>query len=111
MELFNRRETAAILGVSLTTLDKMRENKKIGYYQSCPGGKVQFTRKHIEQYWERIESEPREKYARKTDFLMEWAVAECQILQRPFFCAQILFSDGGRSFEIQSEEQTIAHYP
>ena len=36
---------------------------------------------------------------------------ECQILQRPFFCAQILFSDGGRSFEIQSEEQTIAHYP
>ena len=42
---------------------------------------------------------------------MEWAVAECQILQRPFFCAQILFSDGGRSFEIQSEEQTIAHYP
>ena len=65
MELFNRRETAAILGVSLTTLDKMRENKKIGYYQSCPGGKVQFTRKHIEQYWERIESEPREKYARK----------------------------------------------
>ena len=41
------------------------ENKKIGYYQSCPGGKVQFTRKHIEQYWERIESEPREKYARK----------------------------------------------
>jgi excisionase family DNA binding protein len=65
MELFNRRETAAILGVSLTTLDKMRENKKIGYYQSCPGGKVQFTRKHIEQYWERIESSPREKYARK----------------------------------------------
>lgn len=34
-------------------------------YQSCPGGKVQFTRKHIEQYWERIESSPREKYARK----------------------------------------------
>ena len=65
MELFNRKETAAILGVSITALDKMRENKKIGYYQSCPGGKVQFTRKHIEQYWERIESEPREKYARK----------------------------------------------
>ena len=64
-ELFNRRVMAATLGVSLTTLDKMRENKKIGYYQSCPGGKVQFTRKHIEQYWERIESEPREKYARK----------------------------------------------
>ena len=42
---------------------------------------------------------------------MEWAVAECQILQRPFFCAQILFSDGGRSFEIQSEEHTVARYP
>lgn len=42
---------------------------------------------------------------------MEWAVAECQILQRPFFCAQILFSDGGRSFEIHGEEHIIARNP
>ena len=65
MEMYNRQEAAAILGISLNTLDKLREDKKIGYYQSCPGGKVQFTRRHIEQYWKRIESQPREKYARK----------------------------------------------
>ena len=57
MELFNRKETAAILGVSITTLDKMRENKKIGYYQSCPGGKVQFTRKHIRSEERRVGKE------------------------------------------------------
>lgn len=48
MEMYNRQEAAAILGISLNTLDKLREDKKIGYYQSCPGGKVQFTRRHVE---------------------------------------------------------------
>ncbi len=65
MKFYTRKETAAILGVSLTTLDNMRKNRKIGFYQTMPGGKLQFTQRHIEQYWDRIEKEPREKYARK----------------------------------------------
>ena len=65
MEYYTRKETAAILGVSLTTLDNMRKSRRIGFYQSMPGGKLLFSKRHIEQYWDRIEKEPREKYARK----------------------------------------------
>ena len=65
MTLYSRKEAAAILGVSMTTLDKMREDHKIGYLQARPGGKVQFTQSHIDKYFQRIEQEPREKYARK----------------------------------------------
>lgn len=56
MTLYSRKEAAAILGVSMTTLDKMREDRKIGYLQARPGGKVQFTQSHIDKYFQRIES-------------------------------------------------------
>ena len=65
MKYYTRKETAAILGVSLSTLDTMRKNRTIGFYQAVPGGKLHFTQRHIEHYWDRIEKEPREKYARK----------------------------------------------
>lgn len=65
MDYYTRKETAAILGVSLTTLDNMRKSGRIGFYQSMPGGKLLFSKKHIEQYWERIEKEPKLRYARK----------------------------------------------
>lgn len=38
---------------------------KPSYLQARPGGKVQFTQSHIDKYFQRIEQEPREKYARK----------------------------------------------
>ena len=46
MTLYSRKEAAAILGVSMTTLDKMREDRKIGYLQARPGGKCN-SRSHI----------------------------------------------------------------
>ena len=32
--MFSRKETAKILGISLKTLDALREDKRIGYYFS-----------------------------------------------------------------------------
>ena len=43
MEFFSRKQTAKMLGVSLSTLDNLRQERKIGYYQKYPGCKVQFT--------------------------------------------------------------------
>lgn len=42
-----------------------KKMKNLGYLQARPGGKVQFTQSHIDKYFQRIEQEPREKYARK----------------------------------------------
>ena len=43
MKLYSRVEAAEMLGIGLTTLDKLRKSGKIGYYQAVPGGKVHFT--------------------------------------------------------------------
>ena len=55
MKLYSRIEAANLLGIGLTTLDKLRKEGKIGYYQATPGGKVQFTRAQLDSYLERAE--------------------------------------------------------
>ena len=59
MELYTRSEAAALLGVTVRKLDEIRAKRLIGYYQSCPGGKVQFSKTHLEKYLQRIEKSPR----------------------------------------------------
>ena len=59
MKLYSRVEAAEMLGIGLTTLDKLRKSGKIGYYQAVPGGKVQFTDAQLEAYLERAERRPR----------------------------------------------------
>ena len=59
MKLYSRMEAAEMLGIGLTTLDKLRKSGKIGYYQAVPGGKVQFTDAQLEAYLERAERRPR----------------------------------------------------
>ena len=55
MEMFSRKGTAKILGISLKTLDALREDKRIGYYQVRPGCKVQFTQAQIDKYLKKSE--------------------------------------------------------
>lgn len=63
MKLYSRIEAAALLGIGLTTLDKLRKEGKLSYYQATPGGKVQFTRAHLDAYLE--QAERRAKRVRK----------------------------------------------
>ena len=65
MTLYSRKEAAAILGVSMTTLDKMREDRKIGYLQARPGGQVQLTLSLFYIYWLSIDLVGREIYGLK----------------------------------------------
>ena len=65
MEFFSRKQTAKMLGVSLSTLDNLRQEGKIGYYQKYPGCKVQFTQAHIDKYLKRVEREDREPKIRR----------------------------------------------
>ena len=62
MKLYSRVEAAGMLGVGLTTLDKLRKAGKLGYYQATPGGKVQFTRAQLDAYLERAERKARKTY-------------------------------------------------
>ena len=59
MELYSRSEAAAMLGITVRKLDELRARRLIGYYQRCPGGKVQFSMAHLEKYLQRIEKSPR----------------------------------------------------
>ena len=59
------KQTAKMLGVSLSTLDNLRQERKIGYYQKYPGCKVQFTQAHIDKYLKRVEREDREPKIRR----------------------------------------------
>lgn len=46
MEMFSRKETAEILGISLKTLDALREDKRIGYTIRCtPAAKCSLLRR------------------------------------------------------------------
>ena len=47
MRLYSRAETAKKLGIGLATLDRLRAEGKIGFYQQRPNCKVQFTQVHI----------------------------------------------------------------
>lgn len=60
-----KKADAKMLGVSLSTLDNLRQERKIGYYQKCPGCKVQFTQAHIDKYLKRVEREDREPKIRR----------------------------------------------
>ena len=53
--MFSRKGTAKILGISFKTLDALREDKRIGYYQVRPGCKVQFTQAQIDKYLKKSE--------------------------------------------------------
>ena len=48
-----------LLGITVRKLDELRARRLIGYYQRCPGGKVQFSMAHLEKYLQRIEKSPR----------------------------------------------------
>ena len=49
MRLYSRAETAKKLGIGLATLDRLRAEGKIGFYQQRPNCKVQFTQVHIDR--------------------------------------------------------------
>jgi excisionase family DNA binding protein len=50
MEFFTRKETAAMLGIHINYLDRLRSQGKIAYYQRLPGKMVQFSREQINAY-------------------------------------------------------------
>ena len=58
MELYTRSEAAAQLGITVRKLDQLKAQRRIGIYQSCPGGKVLFSQAHIDKYLQRIEKTP-----------------------------------------------------
>ena len=57
--LLTRKEAAAMLGISVNTLDKWRQEGKIGYYQPRPGCKVMFTLSHLDKFLGQTEHTPR----------------------------------------------------
>ena len=65
MDFLNRKQAAKFLGVSLSTLDTLRYEHKISYYQKHPGCKVQFSKAQLEKYLDRVEREVREARKRK----------------------------------------------
>ena len=62
LDVYKRQE----LGISVNTLDKLREERKIGFYQTCYGGRVRFSRAHLEKYIEKIEKPPVVRGRRRT---------------------------------------------
>lgn len=62
MKLYTRKEAAQILGVGLTTLDKLRNTGRLGYYQAVPGGKVQFTQQQLDAFLIKAERHPKRGY-------------------------------------------------
>jgi len=54
LKKYSRKEAAEILGISLSTLDKLRAERKIGYYQAGEGCKVQFTQEDLDKYMKRV---------------------------------------------------------
>lgn len=65
MTLYSRAEAAELLGIGLTTLDKLRRKGKIGYYQIRPGCKVQFSQMHIDKFLNRNEQTITEVHIKK----------------------------------------------
>ena len=50
MPMYTREEAAEILGVCVNTLDRMRKERKIGYYQARPRCAVKFSQEHIDKH-------------------------------------------------------------
>ncbi len=65
MEFLNRKQAAEYLGISLTTLDNLRLEQKISFYQKNPGCKVQFSKAQLDKYLEKVEREAKEPRKRK----------------------------------------------
>lgn len=65
-KLYTRKETAKILGVSLTTLDAARNNGEIAFVQYVPNGCVYFTDVGIQEYVEKCTHRARPKEKRVT---------------------------------------------
>lgn len=61
--LISRKETAHILGISLTTLDAARNEGLISYVQYVTGGCVYFTEAAIQEYVARCTHRARTKEA------------------------------------------------
>lgn len=49
-KLYTRKEAAAILGVSIATLDTARANGAISFVQYVPNGCVYFTNEAMQEY-------------------------------------------------------------
>ena len=62
MPLYSREEAAEILGVRVNILDRMRKERKIGYYQARPRCAVKFSQDHIDRYLKRVEQDPKELF-------------------------------------------------
>jgi len=60
LNMYSRKEAAEILGISLRTLDQLRKDRKIGFYQAREGHKVQFTQAHIDKYLKGLDHQPKE---------------------------------------------------
>lgn len=61
--LYNRQEAAEILGISVSTLDKLRSERKIGYYQMHSRCHIQFSQAHLDRFQKSIEVQPCREYA------------------------------------------------
>lgn len=49
-KLYTRKEAAALLGISMTSLDEARYAQAITYVQYVPGGSVFFTEEALQAY-------------------------------------------------------------
>ena len=49
-KMFSRKEAAAMLGISVSTLDNARKAGEISYVQFVPGGCVFFTDDGLDEY-------------------------------------------------------------
>ena len=56
--LYTRKQAAEALGVSMTTLDKLRRERKIGYYQMHSRCWIRFSQAHLDQYLKALENTP-----------------------------------------------------
>lgn len=64
--LYTRKQTAELLGISITTLDTARKEWQISYIQYVPNGSVYFTIAGIQEYIARHTHKPRPKETRAT---------------------------------------------
>ena len=60
-KLFTRKETAKLQGISLATLDTVRNNGQIAYIQYVDNGCVYFTEAGIQEYIARSTHRPNPK--------------------------------------------------
>ena len=65
--LYARQEAAEILGVSLATLDKLRYERKIGYYQMHSRCRIKFSQAHLDRFLKALEVSPCREFAGEDD--------------------------------------------